>query len=240
MRTEVLNIGFDNITKDEAVAMGEKLLETEGASYIVTPNPEIVWMCREDTKLKETIEKADLVLPDGIGIVYGARILGRPLKEKIPGIDFISGLFGRMAESGKTVFLLGAKPGVAQRAGAELSAKYPGLTVCGVHDGYFKEDGPVIEEINRAAPDLLLVCLGAPKQEYWMAKNRDKLHVKLMAGLGGSLDVFAGEVKRAPVFFQKLGLEWFHRLLKEPWRIKRMMKLPLFLFAVMGQRIKGK
>ena len=240
MRTEVLNVGFDNITMDEAVAMGEKLLETEGASYIVTPNPEIVWACREDAKLKETIEKADLVLPDGIGIVYGARILGRPLKEKIPGIDFISGLFQRMAESGKTVFLLGAKPGIAQRAGAELTAKYPGLTVCGVHDGYFKEDGPVIEEINQAAPDLLLVCLGAPKQEYWMAANRDKLQVKLMAGLGGSLDVFAGEVKRAPVFFQKLGLEWFHRLLKEPWRIKRMTKLPMFLCAVMGQRIKGK
>ena len=240
MRTEVLNIGFDNITIDEAVAIGEKLLKTEGASYIVTPNPEIVWMCRDDAKLKETIERADLVLPDGIGIVYGARILGRPLKEKIPGIDFISGLFQRMAERGKTVFLLGAKPGIAQRAGAELMAKYPGLTVCGVHDGYFKEDGPVIEEINQAAPDLLLVCLGAPKQEYWMAENRDKLQVKLMAGLGGSLDVFAGEVKRAPVFFQKLGLEWFHRLLKEPWRIKRMTKLPMFLCAVMGQRIKGK
>lgn len=240
MRTDVLHVGFDNLTMDEAVSRAEVLLSEEAASYIVTPNPEIVWLCREDEKLKKIVDEAALVLADGIGIIYGARILGRPLKGRVPGIDFITVLLGKMAEKGKSVYLLGAKPGIADKAAQKLTEKYPGLKVCGTADGYFKEDGPVIEKINAVSPDLLLVCLGAPKQEYWMAENRDKLNVKLMAGLGGSLDVFAGEVKRAPVFFQKFGLEWFYRLLKEPRRFKRMLKLPMFLFAVMGQRIKGK
>ena len=125
-------------------------------------------------------------------------------------------------------------------AGERMRQQFPGLIICGTHDGYFQDDAPIIEEINALQPDLLLVCLGAPKQELWMHRNRPVLKVGLMAGLGGSLDVFAGTVKRAPVFFQKFGLEWFYRLVKEPWRFKRMMKLPKFLFACIGKKMKGR
>ena len=189
--------------------------------------------------LRAAINDAFLVLPDGIGVIYGAKILGTPLKARIPGIDFISALLARMAESGKSVFLFGSKPGVAEAAAENIAAAHPGIVISGTCDGYFTDDGPIIQKINDASPDLLLVCLGAPKQELWMAENVSKLNVRLMAGLGGSLDVFAGNVKRAPKAWQRLGLEWLYRLIKEPRRIKRMIKLPLFVLAVIMKRIRG-
>lgn len=238
-RIDVLGVGFDSVTMDEAVARGMALMAEKKAAYVVTPNPEIVMLAREDNSLLSAVEGAALVLPDGVGIVKGARILGTPLKEKIPGIDFAQGLFAKMAESGRTLFLLGAKPGIADAAAEVLKVRFPGLTICGTNDGYFQDNAPVIEKINAAAPDLLLVCLGAPKQELWMQENAPKLNVGLMAGLGGSLDVFAGVMERAPEGWQKLGLEWLYRLLKEPSRAKRMSNLPKFGFAVIGKRIKG-
>jgi len=241
MRVNVLGIGFDNLTADEAVSAAYGAVCGGGpAGYVVTPNPEIVWLCRGDPELEEIMDGAFLVLPDGIGIIYGARLLGTPLKARIPGIDFVSALLTRMAESGRSVFLFGAKPGVAEAAAENLIKAHPGLVVSGTCDGYFTDDKPIIEKINAASPDLLLVCLGAPKQERWMAENAQKLNVRLMAGLGGSLDVFAGNVKRAPAAWRRLGLEWLYRLIKEPRRIGRMMKLPLFLVAVTMQRIRGK
>ena len=144
-----------------------------------------------------------------------------------------------MAGAGKSVFLFGSKPGVAEAAADNLTAAYPGLVISGTCNGYFTDDGPIIEKINAASPDLLLVCLGAPKQELWMSENASRLNVRLMAGLGGSLDVFAGNVKRAPAAWQRLGLEWLYRLIKEPRRIKRMIKLPLFVLAVIIKRIRG-
>ena len=242
MRVDVLGVGFDNITMTEAVAYGKQLLDAnkKTGAYVVTPNPEIVWLCRDDVQLKETIDKAALVLPDGIGVIYGSRILGRSLKERVAGADFADLIFAEMAKKGQRLYLLGAKPGVAETAAETISKKHPGIVICGTADGYFKTDEPIIEKINAAEPDFLLVCLGAPKQEKWMRANRDKLNVSLMAGLGGVLDVYAGNVQRAPEKWQKMNLEWLYRLLKEPRRIGRMMKLPLFIFAVIGQRIRGK
>ena len=240
MRIDVMGVGFDSLTIDEAVGRAKALMAEHRAAYVVTPNPEIVMACRENPDAMQAVQNADLVLPDGVGVVYGARILGTPLKTKLPGIDFIQALMEDMAQEGKRVFLLGAKPGVAETAAERLRARYPGLQFVGTQDGYFKDDAPVIEAVNAAQPDLLLVCLGAPKQELWMQRNRSRLHVGLMAGLGGSLDVFAGNVKRAPKAFQKLGLEWLYRLMKEPRRIGRMMKLPKFLFACIGKRLRGR
>ena len=239
-RTDVLGVGFDNVTKAEAVERALALIDAREGRYVVTPNPEIVMLAKENPALKEALAGADIVLPDGAGIVKGAAILGRPMKEKVPGIDFACVVMARLAERGGSVYLFGAKPGVAEAAAETLRTKFPGLVISGTSDGYFSDDGPIIEKIKDAAPDFLLVCLGAPKQELWMAKMSGKLPVGLMVGLGGSLDVFAGTVKRAPEAWQKLDLEWLYRLLKEPRRIGRMMKLPLFVIEAAGERLRGK
>ena len=239
-RTDVLGVGFDNVTKAEAVERALELIDAREGRYVVTPNPEIVMLAKENPALKEALAGADIVLPDGAGIVKGAAILGRPMKEKVPGIDFACGVMARLPERGGSVYLFGAKPGVAEAAAETLRTKFPGLVISGTSDGYFSDDGPIIEKIKDAAPDFLLVCLGAPKQELWMAKMSGKMPVGLMVGLGGSLDVFAGTVKRAPEAWQKLDLEWLYRLLKEPRRIGRMMKLPLFVIEAAGERLRGK
>ena len=239
MKIDVLGVGFDDITPELAVMRAENIIKNNEKAYIVTPNPEIVYMARTDDDLTAALQNANLVLADGVGITIGARILGTPIMSgRVPGIDFASKLLEKLAISGNSLYLFGAKPGVAKQAGINLAMKYPGLNITGECDGYFTDDDPIIDEINRLSPDVLFVCLGSPKQEIWMANNLHKLNVKLCAGLGGSLDVFAGNVKRAPVFFQKAGLEWFYRLICEPRRIGRMMKLPLFVFLVILKRMK--
>lgn len=240
MRTDVLGVGFDDLTLDEAARAGAALVEGEGFHYAVTPNPEFILAARKDPAFRQALLDADLVLADGIGVVYSAKLLGRPLKGRAPGIEFAQRLVAWMAKNGKRLFLLGAKPGVAELAAANLKDKYPGLIVCGTHDGYFKEDEPVVEAIRQAAADVVFVCLGAPKQEFWMVKNGPATGAKLLAGLGGSLDVFAGVTERAPEAWQKLGLEWLYRLTREPRRIGRMAKLPLFLVSALAARGKSK
>ena len=236
MRIDVLGVGFDNLTMQEAVDRGMSLLRGEGMHYVVTPNPEIVEICRENPEANRVINGADLVLPDGIGVIKGAAMLGTPLKERTPGIEFASHLMGRMAKEGLSLYLLGAKPGVAELAAEKLSETYPGLKIAGTHDGYFKEDGPVVDAIAASGADCVFVCLGAPKQEFWIERNGPATGAHLLCGLGGSLDVFAGTVERAPKFWCDHGLEWFYRLCKEPKRIGRMMKLPLFLVHVKREK----
>ena len=240
MRINVLGVGFDNMTVEQAVAEGVRLMDTPGAHYAVTPNPEIVEVCREDPEAMKAVNGADLVLADGIGVIYGAKMLGTPLKGRVTGIGFAQELMARMAENGKSLYLLGAKPGVAEKAAENLRRQYSGLRIAGTHDGYFQEDAPIIEAIRNGGADVVFVCLGAPKQEKWMQKNGEATGAHLLVGLGGCLDVFSGEVQRAPEVFQKLGLEWLHRLIKNPSRIGRMMKLPLFLVHVAGEKRKKK
>lgn len=240
MRTEVLGVGFDNINMEQALDRGMELINQGGPHLVVTPNAEIVQIAHKDPEFMEIIGKADLVIPDGIGVIYASKILGRPIGARLPGCDYAMGLMERMAKSGHKLFLLGAKPGVAEEAAAKLTEAYPGLVVCGTHDGYFKEDGPVTEEIRQAGADVVFVCLGAPKQEKWIAKNGAATGASLLIGLGGSLDVFSGRVERAPEFWQKINMEWLYRGLKEPARLKRIIKLPLFLVSALGARIKGK
>ena len=238
-KVEILGVAFDNLSKAEAVEHAFSLQPEHKAYYVVTPNPEIVMLANEDEGMLSAVKDAELVIADGIGVIYGAKILGTPLKDRIPGIDFTTALFEKMNEAGRSLFLFGAKPGVAEKAAENISLKYPGIKLVGTNDGYFKDNETIIEKINASKPDLMLVCLGAPKQEKWMQKNAQRLDVGLMVGAGGSLDVFAGVVQRAPEIWQRLGLEWFHRLLKEPRRIGRMMKLPKFLIAVIFSRIRG-
>ncbi len=238
MRTDILGVGFDNVTIEQAVETAAAMMAAGGFHYAVTPNAEFVQRAEREEAFRSALNGADLVLPDGIGVIYASKILGRPLRGRVPGCDFAAALCGRMAGEGKKLFLLGAKPGVAEQAARNLEAAHPGLTVCGTHDGYFTEDTPVVEAIRAAGADAVFVCLGAPKQEYWMMEHGPETGASFLIGLGGSLDVFAGTVKRAPGVWQKLGLEWLYRLIRQPSRIGRMAKLPLFLVSAV--KAKGR
>lgn len=239
MKINVLGIKFDAVDPAQALEHGASLLDQSGFHYVVTPNPEFILAAEKDEAFRQVLNRADLVLPDGIGVIYSARLLGTPLKGRVPGIEFAQGMLAELDRRGGRLFLLGAKPGVAEQAGANICARYPNLVLCGTHDGYFKEDEPVVEQIRQARPDLLFVCLGAPRQEKWMAQFGPATGARLAAGLGGSLDVFAGTVQRAPEVWQKLNLEWAYRLMKEPKRIGRMAKLPLVLIKAAGARLSG-
>ena len=240
MRTDIMGVAFDNVTMEEALDRGMALIAQGGPHLVVTPNAEIVQQARGDEEFAALIREADLVIPDGVGVVYASKILGRPLKGRVPGVDFAAGLMDRMAKSGHRLFLLGARPGVAEEAAARLAAAHPGLVVCGTHDGYFQDDGPVAEAIRASGAHVVFVCLGAPKQEKWIKKNGEATGASLLIGLGGSLDVFAGKVERAPEAWQKVGMEWLYRAMKEPARLKRVAKLPLFLCSAVGARLKGR
>ena len=232
MRINVLGVGYDNVTMEEAAARGAALLDAGGTHYVVTPNPEIVETCRVDPEAMAAVNGADLVLPDGIGVIYGARILKTPLKERVPGIEFGAAMIDYCAKNQKSVYLLGAKPGVAETAAEHLKRRFDGLIVAGTHDGYFKDDAAAAALIRESGAAMALVCLGAPKQEIFMARYGEATGARLLMGLGGALDVFAGVAQRAPEFYIKHNLEWLYRLLKNPSRAGRMVKLPLFLLHV--------
>lgn len=236
MRINVLGVSFDNVTMAEATARGRELLGADGAHYVVTPNPEIVEACRADAEAMAAVNGASLVLPDGIGVIYGAKMLKTPLKERVPGIEFGTAMIEYCARTGKSVYLLGAKPGVAEQAAENLKRRFDGLIVAGTHDGYFTDDAEAAAWIRDSGADMALICLGAPKQEKFMAKYGEATGAKLLLGLGGSLDVFAGVAQRAPAFYVNHNLEWFYRLMKNPSRIGRMMKLPLFLVHVAKEK----
>ena len=239
LKINVLGIRFDNLTVAEATQIGSRFLDSDCFHYAVTPNPEFILSAEQDGEFRSIVNRADLVLADGIGVIYSARLLGTPLKGRVTGVDFAANMLSELDRRGGRLFLLGAKPGVAETAGENISRQYPNLTVCGTHDGYFKQDEPVVQAIREAKPDLLFVCLGAPKQEKWMAAHGADTGAKLAIGLGGALDVFAGHVERAPEAWQKAGMEWAYRLMKEPKRIGRMAKLPLILVKAAAARLTG-
>lgn len=239
-KISILGVNFDTLSKEEAVAQAMARIREGQKGYVVTPNSEIVYMARSDAQLKRLLNAAALVLPDGIGIVHAAKILNKPLTEKVAGIEFAADLIAALAKEGRSLFLFGAKPGVAQKAAENLKKQHPNLIITGCRDGYFKNDEEAIRDINAVGhSDVILVCLGAPKQEFFMETYLDELNGTLLCGLGGSLDVYAGVVERAPDFYVNHGLEWFYRLKKEPWRAKRMTALPKFLLTVMKSKITG-
>lgn len=228
MKYDILGVNVDNATMEEAVTAVSEYLGSREAHIVVTPNAEILLMCEQDEELKSAMSAASFTCADGVGVLKAAEILKTPLKEKVAGCDLGYNLLKKAAEKQSGVFLLGAKPGVAQDAAKKLCEQIPGLIISGTHDGYFtpEQDGEIVRQINDSGADILWVCLGAPKQEKWMAANKDKLKVSVMLGLGGSLDVYAGNVKRAPKFMIKCKAEWLYRLIKEPWRFSRMIKIP--------------
>ncbi|KXL51962.1 putative N-acetylmannosaminyltransferase [Anaerotignum neopropionicum] len=236
--TQVLNVPFDAVTMKEAVVMVKLLLETGGQHFICTPNPEIVMEAQKDKELMSVLREADMVVPDGIGVVWASKYSSIRLKERVAGYDLTQNLFAELAKTEKTFYFFGGAPGVATEAARRMQRKYPGLKIVGVHNGYFdaKEEKLIIRDIKKLSPSILLVGLGAPKQEKWIYDNMRLLGAKVSIGVGGSFDVMAGNVKRAPKPFQKFGLEWFYRLLTQPTRWRRMMRLPIFAFTVLKTR----
>ena len=238
--THVLGVPFDAVTMEEAVAKAKKLLATDGQHIICTPNPEIVMEAQNDGVLMDILHEAALVVPDGIGVVWASKYSEIRLTERVAGYDLTQNLMAELAGTDHTFYFFGGAPGVANTAARKMMKKYPGLKVVGVHNGYFdeKEEKRIIQDIKAKSPSILLVGLGAPKQEKWIYDNLRLIDAKAAIGVGGSFDVMAGNVKRAPILFQKLGLEWFHRLITQPTRWKRMMRLPKFALTVL--KTKGR
>ncbi|NLK36952.1 MAG: WecB/TagA/CpsF family glycosyltransferase [Epulopiscium sp.] len=236
--TQVLKVPFDVVTMSEAVERALKFLEDGRSHIICTPNPEIVMEAQTDKELLQILRAADMVIPDGIGVVWASRYSQYPLKERVAGYDLVQKLFSQIKDTEYTVYFLGGAPGVANTAAKRMMKQYPGLKIVGVHNGYFdaKEEKKIIYEIKKLAPSILLVGLGAPKQEKWIYENMRLIGAKVCIGVGGSFDVMAGTVKRAPAIFQKFGLEWFYRLISQPSRFFRMMRLPKFVLKVLKSR----
>lgn len=234
----VLGVEIDKITAEYALRKALRYVRSPGVSVIYTPNPEIIMAAYENDEFKSVLNSADMCTPDGIGVVFASKMLRSPVPERVAGFDLACGLLECISKTGESVFLFGAKPGVAALAAKKLEEKYPGLKIAGTHDGYFKDEDEenILKQINDSGASLLFVCLGAPKQENWIYKNRDKLKVNLCMGVGGTLDVFAGNVKRAPEIFIKCNLEWFYRMCKQPSRLGRFAVLPKFIKAVRKSR----
>ncbi len=219
---------------NEAIEKCKNFIMSDKGNLVVTPNPEIVMRAKCDEGFKKIINTAELVIPDGIGIIKASNILNTPLKERVAGYDLICNLLDLYQNGDATFFFLGSKPGYAAEAKEKLEKKYPNIKIVGTHDGYFKpeDEENIIAEVRNLKPDILLVGLGAPKQEILINKYKNEGFFKIGIGCGGSIDVLAGKVKRAPKIFIKLHLEWFYRLLKQPTRFKRMLVLPQFLKEV--------
>lgn len=233
-KTNIRGLLVDNVTMSEALEFASRAFGNSAPSLVFTPNAEIAQACMESPETLALINSADMVLPDGAGVLSAAKILGTPLREKVAGVDFGDKLAGLCAENGKSLYILGGKPGIAETALRKLGEKYPGLSIAGFHDGYFDKSGDESEliaaDICKSAADVLYVCLGFPVQEKWAYDNKSKLReVKIIACLGGSADIYAGAIRRAPKLFISLRLEWLWRLLKNPSRIKRMTALPKYI-----------
>lgn len=209
---------------------------------ICTVNPEFVIDAYRDPTFAAVLARVDLCVPDGVGILWAARWLGTPLRERVTGSDGIYRICERAAVCGWRVYFLGAAPGVAETTAAILQGRYPGLQVAGTHSGSpSTTDWPdILWRLQAAQPDILFVAYGHPRQDFWIDQHRAALPVKVAIGVGGAFDFVAGVRRRAPRWMQRLGLEWLHRLIHEPWRWRRMTKLPFFVFLVIRQRLSTK
>lgn len=234
MRINLLGANIDALNMEETVERVAGFIRGGRPQRIITLNPEFLYRAQFENQLMELAKRADLVTPDGVGIVWACRVAGRPVPERVTGIDLMLRLVERAAAEGWRVYLLGAAPGVAEEAAERLGLKHPGLQVVGVHHGYFQgnEENEVAVEIKKAKPDLLFVALGAPKQERWIDRHLEETGAAAALGVGGSFDVVAGRAKRAPQWIRSLHLEWLSRLLKEPSRWRRQLVLPLFAWLV--------
>lgn len=241
-RINILGVQVDMVTIPEAADKIVEFLSEDKLHTVYTPNSEIIMEAYRDKAFSKVLNEADLLTADGIGVVYASKYLKKPLRERAAGYDIARLLLQKLNYTDHKLFLFGGKPGVAELAMENMKKDYPQLNIVGTRNGYFSEEDEdeIIAQINESGADILFVCLGAPRQEKWIYEHKDKLKVKVAMGVGGSIDVFAGTVQRAPEIFCKTGLEWFYRLMKEPWRAKRMTDLPKFALTVLKEGKKYK
>lgn len=240
MRIHMLGVGIDNVTRDQALRAVQRRIASQQPTVIYTPNPIMIHQAMQDDRFRRTLNRAALNLPDGIGLLLAARLMGLPLTERVAGIEFGQELLALAARKKLRVFLLGATPGTAEQAARNLQKQMPKLTVCGTHHGYFKqaESPEICRKIENARTDILLVCLGSPAQEIWIDTHHPK-GVLVSVALGGSLDVWAGRVMRAPRLLSDLGLEWLWRMIREPHRLAKLPAILEFLLAALQAKKSG-
>ena len=230
----VLGVRIDRFGANEVIERIESLIEAGGPHHVVTVNPEFVVMAQSNPEFKKILLAADLALPDGVGLLWAARFVGRPLQGRVTGVDTVDRLASLCACSGYRPFLLGGLAGVAEHTAAALQAKYPGLSIAGTYAGSpgLAEEETIVDRIRAAQPHILFVAYGAPQQDVWIYRNLPKLGDVVAMGVGGAFDFLSGRVKRAPAWMQNAGLEWLYRLMREPWRWRRMLRLPKFVWLV--------
>jgi N-acetylglucosaminyldiphosphoundecaprenol N-acetyl-beta-D-mannosaminyltransferase len=240
----ILGVDIDNITLTEAGEITKELINksNKACQIIVAPNTEFIMQAQKDKEFFDILKQAKLATPDSVGVTIGAKLQNKKFKERIPGQAYFREVFRVAEKEGFTIYLLGGKDDVPIKAKEKLEKDFPNAKIVGVHEGFFEKDSEedVIKEINALEPNILFVAMGAPRQEKWIYKNKDKLKVDVSAGQGGTFDYEAGKIQRAPVIFQKLGIEWFWRLLKQPSRIIRMLVLPQYLIKILLKKDKTK
>lgn len=240
----ILGVQIDRVTRDEAGEITEGLVKNSNKTckMIFAPNVEFIMMAQKDKEFFDLLKESSLSTPDSIGVIIGAKLQGKSFKERIPGQSYFRKIIELSNEKGYSIYMLGGKPGIPQKAKENLEKLFPNVNIVGVHDGFFDEnqEKEVIKEINELQPNVLFVALGAPRQEKWIYKHKDELKVDVATGQGGTYDYEAGRIKRAPIWIQKIGMEWFWRLCREPKRIKRQIVLPIYLLKVLFAKDKTK
>ena len=238
----ILGLPIHCVSTEQALQfVSEAVAKRDAPRHIVTADASMAVIARRDPELRAIVAGADLVTPDGAGILWASRLLRTPITQKVSGVDLVGHACRLSAERGWRMFFLGAAPGVAEEAARNLRERFPGAQIVGTHDGYFTPDQEpdVLARIKAAMPDVLLVAFGIPKQEKWITRHKAALNVPVSIGIGGSFDVYSGRVSRAPVWMQEHSLEWLHRLASNPKKIGKVMTLPQFVLLALRQRFLG-
>ncbi|ADE72106.1 MULTISPECIES: WecB/TagA/CpsF family glycosyltransferase [Priestia] len=233
MKENILGIDVCSDTYDELAVKLLQDIDKGRKSFIVAINPEKIMKAQEDRELKSLLNQATYQIPDGIGVILASKLKKGRIRERVTGIDMMLKLCKEATNNGKRIFLYGAKPGIADEAKAKLEEMFPGILIVGTLNGYEKNEEVIERTINDSGAEIVFVALGSPAQENWIIAHKEKLNPSVYQGVGGSFDVISGRLNRAPAVFQKFGLEWLYRLLKEPWRWKRQLELPRFLLRVL-------
>jgi N-acetylglucosaminyldiphosphoundecaprenol N-acetyl-beta-D-mannosaminyltransferase len=241
-RLDMLGVPLARIDMEGALAQVDQFIAERSPHMVVTSDSPSIVRARDDPEYQEIVRGADMVTADGRGVVWMARVLGLPVTERVSGVDLVQRICERAKERKYGVYLLGAQPGVAEAAARALESRCPGLRVVGTHHGYFapEEEPAVVRAVAEAQPDILFVAFGAPRQEKWIRGHLAELHVPVAIGVGGSLDVIAGRVKRAPRWIQRLGLEWLYRVLREPSRLPRAWAVPRLMWMTLREALRRK